>query len=414
MPRAADHAGDIRPLLSAGNRVLVDGHPICGVCGKTVWPIGPDRWRHVAQGSRFPRRSKWLARITVAGLRKLRTYDGFAARFPWAVRPDLGGPFVTSVDQWEEGLRRLESYQAGLRAVSRKRELRSGENPYLDLVRILAAPPPHRCADRLDAARVITRPAEWGLPHGLSQMLDLPERRRELAAVFSWAIPTEEALDVLARYAPLVEGGAGTGYWAALLQARGVEAVAYDLSPPGMLAPNAYHARGQKPWTRLHQGSSVTAVRRHRDRTLVLCWPPYEDDAASYAPLRAHRGEVAIYIGEGDDGATGSVRFHRELDLNWTLVEQIDLLHWPRLRDRLMVYRRNPARRAHRDRDRCDECKRFVRTGSIGRCDQCFERRPPALALRRGRHRVEYARETLETLPAALRKALEESPNRIR
>lgn len=128
-------------------------------------------------------------------------------------------------------------------------------------------------------------------------------------------------------------------------------------------------------------GGSLVArgIEKHRDRTLVLCWPPYEDDAASYAPLRAYRGEVAIYIGEGDDGATGSIRFHRELDLNWTLVEQIDLLHWPRLRDRLTVYRRNPARRAHRDRDRCDECKRFVGTGSIGRCDLCFARRPPGL-----------------------------------
>lgn len=57
------------------------------------------------------------------------------------------------------------------------------------------------------------------------------------SAVFSWAIPTEEALDVLARYAPLVEGGPGTGYWAALLQARGVEAVAYDLSPAPVRCP---------------------------------------------------------------------------------------------------------------------------------------------------------------------------------
>jgi hypothetical protein len=190
--------------------------------------------------------------------------------------------------------------------------------------------------------------------------------------------------------------------------------VAYDLSPPGAVAPNAYHARGRNPWTRIHQGSSVSAVRRHRDRTLLLCWPPHDDDAASYATLRAYRGEVAIYIGEADDGATGSVRFHRELDLNWTLVEQIDLPHWPRLRDRLMVYRRNPERRAHRARDRCDQCKRFVSTGAIGRCDQCFERHPPALALKVGTHRVEYTRERLEAMPAALRSALEQSPNRLR
>ena len=49
------------------------------------------------------------------------------------------------------------------------------------------------------------------------------------------------------------------------------------------------------------------AARGHRERTLVLCWPPYDDDAASYAVLRAYRGDTLIYIGEPDEGATGSV-----------------------------------------------------------------------------------------------------------
>jgi hypothetical protein len=79
-----------------------------------------------------------------------------------------------------------------------------------------------------------------------------------------------------------------------------------------------------------------------------------------------------------------------------------------------MVYRRHTARRLHLERDRCYECKRFIRTVSIGRRDWCFERRPAAVALRLGDHRVEYPPETLDSMPAALRKALEESPNRIR
>src|SRR5207247_10868921 len=80
-----------------------------------------------------------------------------------------------------------------------------------------------------------------------------------------------------------------------------------------------------------------------------------------------------------------SVRFHRELRLNWTLGEAIDLPRWPRLRDTLMVYRRNAERRPHLERDRCFECKRFIATGAIGRCDWCFERRPAALPLASGK-----------------------------
>jgi hypothetical protein len=108
------------------------------------------------------------------------------------------------------------------------------------------------------------------------------------------------------------------------------------------------------------------------------------------------------------------VRFHRELALNWTLVEELELPHWPRLQDRMMVYRRNPVRRAHVERDRCFECKRFMATGAIGRCDACFRRRPPALALKVGRHRVEYPESVVQSMPPALRKAFEASPARIR
>lgn len=348
--------GAVQPLLSAGRRVVVDGHPICEVCGGAVEMVAADRWQHAAK--RRPR----------------------MARSAW---------FGASIEQQREALRRLQSYRAGLAASGRRRTLRPGDNPYLELAAAL-----------LDS------------PRDLSSLLDLGERRRELASLFSWAIPNEAALDLLARHAPLVECGAGTGYWAALLRSRGVDALAYDSAPPG--AENAYHRRTRRPWTAIGQLSSVNAARRHRSRTLVLCWPPYDDDAASYAALRAYRGDTLIYIGEHEEGATGSVRFHRELRLNWTLAERLELPHWPRLRDAVGVYRRNARRQPHAERDRCFECRCFIPTGAIGRCETCFERRPPALALRVGRHRVEYPREVVDAMPPALRKAFERSPSRIR
>ena len=219
-----------------------------------------------------------------------------------------------------------------------------------------------------DALAEARQPRYWGLPWGLAQLLDLSERRRELVDLFAWAIPNDAALDVLARYAPLLECGAGTGYWLALLRARGVDAIGYDLAPPGDGAANAYHQRARLTWTDVPQGSAASAARRHSDRNLVLCWPPYDDDAASYAALRAYCGDVAIHIGERD-GASGSVRFHRELALNWTAVEEIELPHWPRLDDRLVVYWRNRERRAATARDRCGECGRFMPVGALGRCD---------------------------------------------
>jgi len=307
-----------------------------------------------------------------------------------------GLPMSITPEEWREGVDRLGRFGAGLAASRRLEQLTPGENPFLDLVGVLVAGEP------------------WRSSPGLARMLDLAARRRELASTFSWAIPTEPALAVLARHAPLVECGAGMGYWSALLQSRGVDAIAYDLLPPGGESGNAYHRAGRRPWTEVRQASAAAAARRHRERALFLCWPPYDDDAASYAALRAYRGDVAIHVGERDEGATGSVRFHRELRLNWTLVEEVDLPHWPGLQDRLMVYRRNPRRLPHRERDRCFECMRFIPTGAIGRCDACFALRPPALALQVGRHRMEYSPEMVDALPAGVRAALEASPDRIR
>ena len=49
---------------------------------------------------------------------------------------------------------------------------------------------------------------------------------------YAWAVPDERALRILEHFGPIVEVGAGKGYWASLLAARGVDVVAYDAMPP--------------------------------------------------------------------------------------------------------------------------------------------------------------------------------------
>jgi hypothetical protein len=379
--------GDARPLLARGRLLTVDGHPVCEICGSAVVPAA-DRWAHVPHGRPFPRRSRWFNPVTWQELRGLRTYRDFVARYPWTSRPELCGGATTSEANWREGVRRLREYHGKLTVARRRRVLRPGENPCLELARVLAG---------------VTGPdLSWSLPGGLGNVLNLPARRRELAVLFSWAIPGEGALAVLSSYGPLVECGAGTGYWAALLRARGADVQASDIAP------------GRPPWTEVAPSHAVRAVRASRERTLFVCWPPYDDDAASYAAVRAYRGDVLLYIGGGPGGPTGTVRFHAELELNWTPVEQVAVPNWPGLQDRLVVYRRNPVRRALTKRERCPSCGRFMPTGSAGRCDACFARRPPAMALHINGYRVEYPREVVDAMPTGLRLAFERSPSLIR
>ena len=146
--------------------------------------------------------------------------------------------------------------------------------------------------------------------------------------------------------------------------------------------------------------SSVEAARQSpRTGASSFAGRPTTTTSASYAALRAYRGDVVIHIGEPDEGATGSVRFHRELAPELDAGRGARPARTGRASRPLMVYRRNPRRQPHVERDRCFECRRFIPTGAIGRCDSCFERRPPALALRSGKHRIEYPQDVVDAMP---------------
>jgi hypothetical protein len=384
----------VHPLRTGPDRlVLVDGHPICATCGTAASPTRPGSldgvdggagaWRHVAADAPYPPR--WMVAITWNRLRRLGSYQQFADRFEWAVTsltPTTTLDFETAFD-------RLSRYH-GLLAASRPGRI-DRPNPYRDLLRTLL-------------------PAGGPPGPGLARLLDLPNRRRELAARFAWSVPNERALELLGDLGPLVEGGAGTGYWAALLTARGADVMAYDVAPPDGPVRNRHHDR-HRTWAEVAASATLPAVRRHPDRTLMVCWPPFDDDAAGYQPLRAYRGDLFAYV--GDAAATGTARLHRELDLNWTPMEQVALPGWPDVRDRLTIFRRNPVRRWLTGRDRCDECRRYLPTGAVGRCGRCRERRPAALTLRHGDHRLEYPADALGLMPAALVAALRTSRHRV-
>ena len=404
----------MRPVGTAAALTLVDGRPVCAACGRAVEPTGPGTWGHATRPrSRAWRR--WLAPIDLDVAIRLPTYEAFGDRYPWAIHPSFGGSVVTSSEAWQEARWRLARYRAALRIVRRWRLLRAGENPYLELVAILGAPADAAPGREVDALIEATgRQGRWAITPGVGQVLGLRERRREMAALFSWAIPSGPALEMLGRYGPLVDGGAGTGYWAALLAAAGADVVAFDLAPPSGAVANPYHPGRRTAWHGVQPLSTIDAVRRNPDRTLLMVWPPHGDDESGYRAVRAYRGHVLLLVGEGADGATGSVRLHRELELNWRPIATVAIPRWPSLSDRLVVFGRAAERRPLATRDRCPGCGRFVPTGSLDRCMRCVVRHPPALAISVDGSRVEYSVEQVEAMPVGLRLALEASVNRIR
>jgi hypothetical protein len=171
----------------------------------------------------------------------------------------------------------------------------------------------------------------------VSGLNSIYQQRKRLCHRYAWAIPTKEAIACIRRYSPIVEVGAGTGYWASLLAAAGARIAAYDSDPPG-IRENIYGHDCQ-----YYPVMPMAWVRweNTRRKTLFICWPP-QDDPMAVNCLTAFRGWHLIYIGESAYGCTATDDFFRRLGRQWTEIETLAIPQWDGIHDRLHVYERRP------------------------------------------------------------------------
>lgn len=169
--------------------------------------------------------------------------------------------------------------------------------------------------------------------HDGARTEELYRRRSELIGRYAFAVPDERAIGLLVRLAPIVEIGAGNGYWAWCLEQAGADVIALDKFPPdGALYDSAAPCGVENTWFD-DEWSPVlradeTAAGAHPDRTLFLCWP----DPRSYmahtalAAYRAAGGRRLVYI--GDPASSGDPRFHAALE-TLACVERFRIESWP-------------------------------------------------------------------------------------
>jgi hypothetical protein len=163
-------------------------------------------------------------------------------------------------------------------------------------------------------------------------------KRRVLVEKFSWSIPSPKALETIARFSPIIEIAAGSGYWSSLLNQMGVDVRAYDIwqnADDEKLRSN----RRKEKWINVELGSSE-AVLKHPQHTLFLCWPPV-DVPVAYQALNLYRGKYLLYNGDADYEPFGNHTFYTELNRGWKLIETVEIPKWPEVDDRLYVYERN-------------------------------------------------------------------------
>lgn len=155
---------------------------------------------------------------------------------------------------------------------------------------------------------------------------------REVAVVrYSWAIPGANALAKIAKHGPVLEVGAGKGYWARLVSELGANVLATDAKP------------WPEPFYPVERLDAVDAVQQHgKGRNLLMVWPPLGSsmalNALSSYLLVAQPGSRIFYVGEGSYGCTGCDVFHHMLDERCELEGTVGTPQWGGLHDNLHVY----------------------------------------------------------------------------
>lgn len=187
-----------------------------------------------------------------------------------------------------------------------------------------------------------------GMTDGMIQAYRSKEEARRR---YSYAIPSEEAILAIVEGGPVVEVGAGTGYWAKLISNAGGDIVAFDHRPP-IEGSNGYCR--QVSYFDVQKGDAAVEAASWADRQLLLCWPPYKNPMASNA-IKAYwsaGGKRVIYVGEGPHGCTGDYEMFQHLgDINLSLyneaphamfkhIERFDIPTWPAIYDFMSIHER--------------------------------------------------------------------------
>ena len=172
----------------------------------------------------------------------------------------------------------------------------------------------------------------------ISNLFD-PFGREKGIRRFGFSILTKEAIDQLQKYAPFIEVGAGTGYWAYEMKKRDIDIIATDLKN---MKNNKY--KFQKEWTPIKCMTASQAIRKYPNRTLLMVWPCYSK-SWGYKALKGYKGNTFVYCGEGHGGCTADDAFHELLEEEWKEHTDIPIPQWGGIHDYLTVFTREKIMR---------------------------------------------------------------------
>ena len=150
-------------------------------------------------------------------------------------------------------------------------------------------------------------------------------RREEAIPEFGFSIPCAEMLDALAQHQPILEIGAGTGYWTALMRHRGIDVIGTDPDEQSW-----WKQVGQYDPTQVKM-EARPALRQWSDRTVFCSWPSYKESWFLQALEAMHVGRRLILI---EEDACADCKTWEYRDGHFTLETKIQVPAWPGMNDR--------------------------------------------------------------------------------
>lgn len=153
---------------------------------------------------------------------------------------------------------------------------------------------------------------------------------------YSWSIPTQEAIQEIVSCGPVIEIGAGSGYWAHLVQKAGGDIVPFDKF---LGEDNEYGHR--ETWTDVLEGGNEV-ISLYPDHALFLSWPSYDEDwgAETLETYIENGGKTLIYVGESMGGCCANGRFFELINQHFRLKKKIELPQWYGIYDNMYIYER--------------------------------------------------------------------------
>jgi len=206
------------------------------------------------------------------------------------------------------------------------------DNPYLDLVESMAKKNVTNGYVSIDWNGKFNKMTSWN--------------------TYCWGIiPTNDDACFISNFSPIVEIGAGSGYWAYLIHQAGATIHSYDKFIPTAMKKTRF---ATNLWFDVKEGGPEILSTYNKKWTLLLIRPPSNPDLAPMAKecLKNFKGNRFIYAGEMCK-TNANASFFKHLYANFDEIFSKDLAYTSQNPNYLKLYHRKAI--AEQEKQYCDK-----------------------------------------------------------